>query len=104
MTIIWNEEKATWLLEERGIRLEEIAELIQEGHILDVLKHRSHHSQRISFIRYKGYVLGIPFVMLPDDTVVLRTAYPSRKLRKIYGATKKHTADERGTGDRGLDP
>lgn len=36
-------------------------------------------------MRMKGYVWVVPFILDPSGDIVLKTAYPSRKMTKRYG-------------------
>ena len=37
------------------------------------------------FLAIKGYTWVVPFVVEDDDTLFLKTPYPSRKFHKKYG-------------------
>ena len=87
--ILWDERKARKLLQERGISFEEIAERIIRRETLAVLKNPARESQLVFVIPLRGYTYCVPFVEDELGNVVLKTAYPSRKLHRRYGG--KHS-------------
>jgi hypothetical protein len=36
-------------------------------------------------VQIAGYTWVVPFVIEEDETIFLKTAYPSRKFHKLYG-------------------
>jgi hypothetical protein len=83
--IIWDEKKNFQLQLTRNIHLEEIAELILNRRYLDIVKHPKRPNQSIFVIVINGYVHAVPFVVDQDANIILKTAFPSRKLHKKYG-------------------
>jgi uncharacterized DUF497 family protein len=88
-TFKWSEDKDEWLKSERGISFTEIEEAIAER-LLDVRENRSrdHWHQRVFIVEVHDY----PWVVLfeeTDDAIILKTAYPNRKLKDELQA-KKH--------------
>lgn len=82
----WDEEKNKKLKEERGIGFEDIVTAIDEGNLLDVLKHhnpKKHPNQQIYVVKIEDYVYLVPFVKEPEKHF-LKTIYPSRKMTKKY--------------------
>lgn len=88
----WNEEKDRWLIRTRGISFTDIADRIVQGEYLAILESPSRPDQDIFLISIRGYVWAVPFVIDEDDTIFLKTAYPSRKFHKIYGG--KHEKED----------
>ncbi len=82
--ILWDEEKNLKLQLERKISFEEIAQIILGKEYIDILKNPSHPDQKIFIIRFNGYIWAVPF-LIDKNNIILKTAYPSRKLQKIYG-------------------
>jgi uncharacterized DUF497 family protein len=82
--ILWDERKSLWLKSERGISFEQVTEKILAKEVLDILAHRSRPNQRIFVIEMDGSVCAVPFVMDEQGNIILKTAYPSRKLQKAY--------------------
>jgi uncharacterized DUF497 family protein len=91
--INWNEEKNKWLIRERGISFQEIADIILRGEYLDILENPTRPDQDIFLVRIRGYIWVIPFTIEEDETIFLKTAFPSRKFHKRHGGK-----DETNTG------
>jgi uncharacterized DUF497 family protein len=85
MGITWDPDKEGKLREERGIEIREIAELIAEGKYMTILENPSRPSQSIFLVWYHQYTHVVPFVIAEDETIVLKTAFPSRRFHQIYG-------------------
>ena len=82
----WDEAKSEWLRNNRGISLKEIADRLAEDGYLGTERHSTRVNQRLFAIRLDGYVWAVPYVVEADgETVFLKTAYPSRKLNRLYG-------------------
>ncbi len=82
----WNPEKNQELIAEQGISFEEVIFFIQEGNLLDDLKHpneKKYPRQRIFIVNIDNYVYLVPYV---EDTeeIFLKTIIPSRKATKQY--------------------
>ena len=84
MRFDWSPEKNKWLAENRGITFEEMIYLIDEGHLLAVLKHSKKANQKIFVVEREGYAFNAPFVEEQDGTCFLKTIYPSRASTKRY--------------------
>lgn len=82
--IIWDEKKNIKLKLERNISFEEISEIILNKNYIDILESCSRTMQSIFVIEYKNYIYAVPFILDKDSKIVLKTAYPSRKLNKKY--------------------
>jgi len=85
----WNPEKNTQLKEQRDISFEEIVFAIENGGLLDEVKHRSRDNQRLFVVYLKNYIYLVPYVMESEDTVFLKTIIPSRKAYKKYLGGRK---------------
>ena len=83
--IRWDDAKDKWLRKARGISFHEVTEIILAGEYLDILENPARPSQSIFVMRMKGYVWVVPFILDPSGDIVLKTAYPSRKMAKRYG-------------------
>ena len=86
MNIIWDEAKNDRLIATRGISFQEIAELILHKEYQAILEHKSRPGQMIFIVPFNGYTHVVPFVIDRDQNIVLKTAFPSRKFHKLYGA------------------
>jgi len=82
--IIWDDKKDTKLKIERNISFEEISDIILNKQYLDILKHPSKLNQKIFVIELNNYIYAVPFTIDGYSNIVLKTAYPSRKLNKKY--------------------
>lgn len=85
--IEFSEEKNLLLEEARGTGFKNIVKAINEGRILDDLKHRNkkYIHQRILVIKKDDYVYAVPYVLdLKRKVVFLKTVYPSRVLTEKY--------------------
>jgi len=83
--IRWNAEKDLWLQERRGVSFQEIATCILSDSLVDMIESRSRDGQEAFVIRFRKYVWVVPFVVEKDNTIFLKTAYPSRKMNARFG-------------------
>ena len=82
----WNKDKNQQLQEPRGITFEEIAQAIEQGNLLDVIKHYNpdkYPNQKILIVKIDDYVYLVPFVE-NDLEIFLKSIIPSRKMTKKY--------------------
>jgi len=82
----WNKDKNQKLQEQRGITFEEIAQAIEQGNLLDVIKHYNpdkYPNQKILIVKIDDYVYLVPFVE-NDLEIFLKSIIPSRKMTKKY--------------------
>lgn len=79
-------EKNALLLSERGIGFEEIIQAISAGQLLDIKNHSNlkYKNQKIMYVRVLYEVYVVPFVLESENTMFLKTIFPSRKARKYY--------------------
>ena len=89
--ILWDDQKNRRLLQERGVSFEEIAERIMRRETLAILRNPARQNQSVFVITLRGYTYCVPFVEDEHGNVVLKTAYPSRKLHRRYGGEKSGT-------------
>jgi uncharacterized DUF497 family protein len=82
--IIWDHEKNAKLQLERNISFEQIADLIMENKVLDILEHPRRKNQNIFVIDIDHYIYAVLFLLDDQDNIILKTAFPSRKLMKKY--------------------
>jgi len=80
--IVWDENKNSKLKIERNISFEQISELILEEAFLDVLDHPRKRNQQIFVLEINNYIYAVPFTLDEDENIILKTAFPSRKLHK----------------------
>jgi hypothetical protein len=80
----WNLDKNEILKAKRGISFEQIAFLIESGHILGIEENPKRPNQKIYILEIEGYAVIIPF-MEEGNEIFLKTAFPNRKNAKRYG-------------------
>lgn len=84
--INWNSTKNQQLISQRGISFEDIVFYLQQGALLDDIKHLNsdkYPNQRVFVINIDGYAHLVPYVE-NNKEVFLKTVIPSRKATKIY--------------------
>ena len=84
--IKWNQEKNELLRKERDVSFEEIANLIIEGEIVDIIPHynqEKYSNQKIFILNIKSYIYYVPFVE-NDNGIFLKSIIPSRKYKAKY--------------------
>lgn len=80
-------EKNARLVKGRGIGFEEIINAIAAGNLLEI---RAHHNlskypnQKILYVRVLQEVYAVPYVEEENNTIFLKTLFPSRKARKEF--------------------
>ena len=82
----WNDEKNEFLQSTRGVSFEEVVFHIQNGDVLDVIKHPNparYPSQNIIVLNMEGYVYLVPYTK-ERGVRFLKTIIPSRKATKEY--------------------
>lgn len=82
----WNPEKNETLRQERGVSFEEIVLAIDQGNLLDIVKHRNskkYPHQKMLLVRLRDYVYLIPYVE-ERSYIFLKTIIPSRKAVEFY--------------------
>ena len=85
MNIVWDINKNEWLIVNRGISFEEIADIILNGEYLQILENPKRDNQQYFIMNIKNYTWVVPFVINQRNQIVLKTAFPSRKFHKKYG-------------------
>ncbi len=83
--IKWNTEKDQGLKKNQGISFQEIGDHILSGDYIDILENPSRPEQSIFVIKIKDYIWAVSFKVDKDKSILLKTAYPSRKLLRRYG-------------------
>ena len=79
----WNREKNEILKVKRGISFEEVALLIESGHILGIEENPNRTNQKIYILEINNYAFIVPFIE-KDNEIFLKTVFPSRKYTKLY--------------------
>jgi len=82
----WNDDKNGILKDLRGVSFEEVVLAIENGDLLDRLKHpksKKYPNQMVFYVSINGYVYAVPFVE-DDEKIFLKTIIPDRKATKKY--------------------
>ena len=85
MNFRYNHEKNAELLKVRGIGFEEIIQSIADGNLLEIRKHHNqvkYPNQEIMYIRILQEVYAVPYIKEKEDSIFLKTLFPSRKAKK----------------------
>lgn len=84
--IRWSEEKDQYLRRTTGISFAEIAEMILNRQYLEILEHPSRANHQLFVLRIRDHTWAVPFVVQEEGaSILLKTAFPSRKLQARYG-------------------
>ena len=84
--INWNADKNWQLIEERAISFEDVVFYLQQGALVDDIKHpneEKYPNQRIFVIDIDGYIYLVPYVENTEE-IFLKTIIPSRKATRQY--------------------
>ncbi len=82
--IIWDDAKNQKLKAERDVSFEEVSDLILRKEYLDILGNPSRGNQMLFVLKLNNYIYSVPFLIDEKSNIVLKTAFPSRKLNKKY--------------------
>ena len=85
MNIIWDQIKNEWLIINRGISFDEISDIILNDDYLDVIINPTRDNQQYFIMNINNYTWVVPFLFDDSNQIVLKTAFPSRKMHKVYG-------------------
>lgn len=82
----WDDEKNELLERTRGVCFEEVLVQVQNGAILDIIKHPNRErypNQNIIVLNFDGYVWLVPYVKTKGIRF-LKTIIPSRRATREY--------------------
>jgi len=86
ITYTWNKEKNLLLKETRDISFEQIVMHIEQGDLIDIIKHpnsEKYSNQKILIINVNNYIYTVPFIENANERF-LKTIIPNRKFTKKY--------------------
>ena len=86
ITYDWNKEKNILLKETRGISFEQVVMHIENGDLVDIIKHpnnQKYSNQKILIVNINNYIFSVPFVE-NNRGRFLKTIIPSRQFTKKY--------------------
>ncbi|GBR75001.1 toxin BrnT [Candidatus Termititenax aidoneus] len=89
MEIIWDENKNKLLKKTRGISFEEVEKILLAGQELDFIENPAHEGQAYYVVNLNDYIHIVPALINEAGQIVLKTIFPSRKYKKIYGGNLK---------------
>jgi hypothetical protein len=84
--ILWDKDKDATLLARRGIGLEFVAGLLEQGAYLMIVDHWNqtrYPHQKAFVLEIDGYAYYVPYVETPLN-IFLKTIFPSRKATRLY--------------------
>jgi len=84
--IEWSKEKNDWLMRERDVSFEEVADKIASKNVISVVPHpnrQKYPHQLVYVIELRKYIYTVPFVE-DEKKIFLKTIIPSRKRTKEY--------------------
>ncbi len=86
MNFNWDREKNKTLRRERNVCFEDVVALIEEGKVLEIIRHPNterYPHQKIYLVLLNGYVHMVPYVRTENE-IFLKTIIPSRKMHRLY--------------------
>ena len=89
-------DKNQWLKDNREISFEEVISALEEGGLIEVIKHPNlvkYPHQSMYVIDIGGYIYLVPFVKKNKTCVFLKTIFKSRKMTRQYLHDKEKTGD-----------
>lgn len=89
----YSDSKNQLLISERNISFEEIIAALDNGQLLDIVEQPSqskHPNQKAYVVQVNNYVYLVPFVKKDEQTIFLKTIFPSRKAKKLYKNKVSH--------------
>lgn len=92
MEFFWDNTKNEELKAKRNISFERVVIEIDEGKVLEILKHPNHEkypNQLLILVEIDSYVWVVPAVENKDH-FFFKTAFPSRKFTNFYLKEKKN--------------
>lgn len=87
MKFRFNPEKNTKLLADREIGFDEISNAMISGKVLAITNHynsEKYPNQKIAYVEIIDKVYVVPYVQEDEDSIFLKTAYPSSRARDIF--------------------
>jgi len=70
------------------VTFEQISRIILDEEFIDILNHPKRQNQQIFVLEINNYIYAVPFIIDEDENIILKTAFPSRKLQKKYRGLK----------------
>lgn len=93
MKFRYNPEKNITILANREIGLDEIANAMIGGNVLAITDHHNkikYPNQKIAYVEVLHRVYVVPYVQESEDSIFLKTAYPSSRARDKFFPENKN--------------
>ena len=90
----YNPEKNLKLLASREIGFDEIANAMIDGNVLAITDHynkEKYPNHKIAYVKVLHIVYVVPYIQENENSIFLKTAYPSSKARDILLSKDKKT-------------
>ena len=87
--ISWNSGKNELLKQSRNLSFDELAILIEAGHILEIEENQNYPNQKMYILEIDNYAIVVPFVETEKE-IFLKTTFPNRKYTKQFKLTGDH--------------
>ncbi len=84
---LFNSDKDSIILSKRKAGFERVVDAIMDGDVLAFMPHsnqQKYPGQYVIHVLIDGEVYVVPCVKENNDTIFLKTVFPSRKIRKLY--------------------
>jgi hypothetical protein len=94
----WDDAKNAWLKKNRGLTFEDILLDIQSGKLFDRVETHNpekYPGQKIFVVDHGGYCILVPHIEV-DDSILLKTLFPSRVSTRMYKARLSGTDPMKG--------
>ncbi len=85
MNINWDKNKNDWLILNRKISFDEIADKILNDDYIEILDNPVRENQQNFIMNIDNYTWVVPFLINEKNQIILKTAFPNRKFHKKYG-------------------
>lgn len=82
----WSEEKNIVIKQAREIGFEDVEDALEQGGLLKIIDNPNqakYKHQQLMIVNIDNYAYVVPFVE-EQDTLFLKTIFPSRKYTKLY--------------------
>ena len=85
MEIVWDEAKNELLKKIRSVSFEEVEKIFLLGQEIDFIENPARQGQAYYVVNLNNYIHIVPAFINKAGQIVLKTIFPSRKYKKIYG-------------------
>jgi uncharacterized DUF497 family protein len=84
-SFVWNEEKNTYLKNNRSVSFEDVINAINDGRLLEICynQKKNYKNQQLIIVWINNYTYVIPCIISGNE-IFLKTIYPSRVFMNKY--------------------